>query len=219
MSLLTDLASNLAERFLSPIINAVKSWLGPFGKLVDKISEFFTKAKTVIPDLISLGELIGSEINEWKNFKEAVPYRTGVINLPRAVQKTQELIDQIKAAWAAIVDLAREARAAFRGGQDIEPEDVAADLETDTAEGLVKLFPKLAKVGEKLLAGLAVVLDLLDKVETFQTDFREIVESAKAIREEVETGSTIFLSQKNPRRIVGLREGGSMKIRVGNLHS
>jgi len=46
-----------------------------------------------------------------------------------------------------------------------------------------------------------------------------LVNEAKAIREEIESLESLFLSQSNSRRTVHLKGGGSMRIRVGNLHS
>jgi hypothetical protein len=84
---------------------------------------------------------------------------------------------------------------------------------------LLEKFPRLAKGLEKVLGFVALLADALESISSGIDDLQAILDTITAIREEVETGSTVFLQQKNSRKSLALRDGGSIKIRVGNLHS
>jgi len=206
----------------TPILNALKRALGPFGKLFDLVSQTFTGFKASFTKGLELSVEIISEIHEWRNFREQINVRTGVVNLPKAIEQTEALLEQIRLAWDSIVDLAKELQKQAQGQQESpteEAEQALKDIEGSGIRGLLEKFPKLAKGLEKLLGFLAIVVGALESIQKAIDDLKNIVDAIKGIREEIETGSTIFLQQKNPRRIVQLTEGGSIKIRVGNLHS
>ena len=206
----------------NPILNAIKRALGPFGKLFDLIGRFFTSFRDTFNKSLNLALEIKSEINEWRNFREAIPVRTGVISLPAAIDQTERLLDQIRAAWEAIVDLAREIRKQAQGQQESpteEAEQAVKDIEGSGIRGLLEKFPKLAKGLERVLGFLAIAVGVIESIQKSIDDLSDIVDAIRAIREEIETGSTIFLQQKNQRKIVTLKDGTKMKIRLGNLHS
>ena len=206
----------------NPILNALKKALGPFGKLFDLVGKTFSGFRDSFNTGIELANEVRTEINEWRNFREAVPVRTGVVSLPAAIDHTEQLLDQIKAAWDSIVDLAKELQKQARGQQESpteEAEQALKDIEGSGIKGILEKFPKLARGLEKLLGFLAVIVGALESIQKAITDLKNIVDAIKGIREEIETGSTIFLQQKNQRRTVRLDDGTSMKIRVGNLHT
>jgi hypothetical protein len=215
--------SDFFSPLLNPIIDAIKSALSPFTKFFDLLSNFWTHFTGALSKARELGATIYSEVIAWKNFKEDIAFRTGVINLPKAIEKTRELIDQLIAAWHAIVDLVHSIKenldAAGEDDPAVEAKAAVEDIEASGFKSLLTQFPKLAKGLEKLSVAVATVAQIAENVENLIDDLTEIVDAAVAIREEVEHGATIFLQQKNPRKTVHLDEGGSMKIRVGNLHS
>jgi hypothetical protein len=217
------LLQDAIDRFLAPILARVKVALGPFGKLIDFVQHFFDRIKQIIPKGRQLSGEIFTEVVEWKRFKEAIPFRTGVISLPAAISQTQDLIDQLVAAWHAVLGLARKLRdKALRGGEGDpvqEAEEAFADIEKSGVQGILERFPRLAKGFEKILAWLAIVITILDDLIEVTDDLLSIVAACRAIREEVETGSTVFLSQKNKRRTVTTTDGEKLVLRVGNLHS
>ena len=206
----------------NPILNAIKRALGPFGKLFDLIGRFFTGFRDSFKKAVDLAFEIKNEISEWQNFREAIPVRTGVISLPKAIDQTEKLFEQIRAAWQAIVDLAKEIQKQASGQQESpteEAEQAVKDIEGSGVRGLLEKFPKLAKGLERVLGFLAIAVGVIESIQKAIDDITAIVDAIKGIREEIETGSTIFLSQKNPRKTVKLEDGSSFKIRVGNLHS
>jgi hypothetical protein len=214
--------SDFFSPLLTPIVDAIKSALGPFGKLFDLITNFWTHFTGSLSKARELGSTIYSEVIAWKNFKEDINFRTGVINLPKAIEKTREFIDQLIAAWHAVVDLVHSIKenldAAGEDDPAVEAKAAVEDIEASGFKSLLTQFPKLAKGLEKLSVAVAALAQIAENVENLIDDLTEIVDACVAIREEVEHASTIFLQQKNPRRSVKLEEGGSIKIRVGNLH-
>ena len=207
----------------NPILAVIQRALGPFGRLFGLVKNFFTSIGTAVSKSKATGALIYGEIQAWKQFQEAIPYRTGVVNIPAAVDATRDLLDEVINGWHSVVDLvaaSREALAQSGGGSAAEEaEQAIADIEESGLKGLLTKFPGLAKAGEKLIGAIGLVLDLINVFERFVDDLNGIVVAAKDIREEVESASTIFLQQKNPRKKVKLAEGGSINIRLGSLHS
>lgn len=216
------LLGDLEQRFLQPILDRIKAALGPFGKLFDLLTHLWTKLNDAFQKGTSLSIGIRDEISAWRNFKEAVPVRTGVINLPKAIDKSQELIDQVRAAWNSIVDLAKQLREQVQGEAGKNPaeeaEQAMSDIESSGIKNFLQRFPKLAKGLEKVLGFLAILVGALESIIAAIDDLTQILATVKGLREEIETGSTIFLQQKNARKTVKLDDGSSMKIRVGNLH-
>lgn len=214
---------DLVGRLLGPLIDKIKAALGPFGRVFDLVTNLWHGITGSIEKGKELTDEIITEVGEWRNFKEAIPVRTGVINLPKAIEKSEDLLGQIRASWDSIKDLATQIRDQLRGQQGDPAEEAAnAIKDLEQARGITDLlerFPRLARGLEKLLGFLAIVVGTLTAIQSAIDDLKQIVDTIKGIREEIETGDTIFLSHKNPRRTVQLVGGGSMKIRVGNLHS
>lgn len=216
------LLQQLEDRFLQPILDKIKAALGPFGKAIDLISKFFHGFKDSIDKGNELAGEIITEIHEWRNFRENIGVKHRVISIPKAIDQTQQLLDQIKAAWNAVVDLAKQIQKQAKGQTEDPTEEATQavdDIENSGVKTLLEKFPKLAKGLEKLLGFLAIAVGILDTLQASIDDLKAIVDAIKGIREEIETGSTIFLKQTNPRKTLKLEDGSSIKIRVGNLHS
>jgi hypothetical protein len=215
------LLDDIISRLIQPILDKVKRWLGPFGKLIDHVIEGYKHLLNIGKTLVDLRDEIVGEIKAWQSFKEDIHFRTRVISLPIAVEQTRNFIEGFATAWHAIIDLFKDIQRTIKGAP--EPEDLAKDVESavsspDSAEGLAKLFPKLAKLGERVLGAVLIIVQGLEGLSDALDDFKKIVDQAKAVREEIETGATVFLKQSNRRKTVRLDDGTTMKIRVGKLH-
>jgi phage-related minor tail protein len=204
----------------NPLLAAIKRALGPFGKLFDLLSKFWTRITRLWTNLNKLVTSITTEIQEWKRFKEDIRYRTRVISIPAAVEKTRAFIEQIVAARDAIFDLWDILKSKFEGTANPteEAEQAIKDIEASGLHDILSKFPRLLKGAEKVLGFISIVADALESILDAIDDLQRIVDVLKSIREEVEHGSTVFLSQSNKRRTLKLADGGSIKIRVGNLH-
>jgi phage-related minor tail protein len=205
----------------NPLLDAVKRALGPFGKLFDLIGKFWTNLTSLGSRVQRLYLSILAEIQAWRTFKEDISFRTRVINVKSAIEKTGEFIDQFKAAWSAVKDLVQNLKGKFETAGDPVGDAKAAvdDIEASGFKGILEKFPKLAKGLEKVLGFVALLADALESISSGIDDLQAILDTITALREEIETGSTVFLQQKNARRYVKLKDGGSIKIRVGNLHA
>ena len=205
----------------NPLLDAVKRALGPFGKLFDLIGQFWTNLTTLGARVQKLFNSILAEIQAWRTFKESISFRTRVINVKSAFDKTQEFIDQFKAAWLAIKDLVQNLKGKFQTAGDPVGDAKAAidDIEASGFKGILQKFPRLAKGLEKVLGFVALLADALESISSGIDDLQTILDTISALREEIETGSTVFLQQKNARKLVKLKDGSTMKIRLGNLHS
>lgn len=207
----------------NPLLNAIKRALGPFGKLWDIITRFWTAVTTVIPKAQALASLIIGEVTAWKQFKEAIPFRTGVINVKSAVEGTKDLAQELIDAWHAVVELVQTVKSKVTdltgGDPSAAARSAVEEIENSSFRDIISKFPRLVRGLEKILAWVGLVAEVLEDFITFVDDLTTIVNALVDLRNEIETGSTVFLQQKNARRTVQLKKGGSIKIRVGNLHS
>lgn len=210
------------ERLLGPIIHRVLQWLGPFGDLLRRIVDSYASIRTIFDRAQKFVSSVISEGQEWNRFRANFAWRTRVINLKIAYEQTSALVQQILGVWSSIKDLIKDAQQQIKGAP--EPEELATDIAEGVSldegvSGLAKLFPKLARLGTKILGVVTILLNAAEGISRAIDDLQQIVDAVTALRQELEFGSTIFLSQKNPRRTIKLADGGSMKIRLGNLHS
>jgi hypothetical protein len=217
-----SIIGDLLLRLVQPLLDALKKALGPFGKLFDIVTRFWDRLSHCWENGTAFWRLVFDEINAWKTFKEAIPVKYGVISVPAAVGHTRELVDQIKAAWAAIKDAIAAIKALNpkdQGDPAQEAREAIDDIEKSGFKTLIEKFPKLAKGAESALTWLLIVVQILESFLDLIDDLTTIVEATQSVREEIETGSTIFLKQSNRRRTVTLEDGTKMKIRIGNLHT
>jgi hypothetical protein len=216
------LIDDLLNRLLRPIIERIKRWLGPFGHLIDEVISGYGHVLTFIDRGKDLIQSVIDEVHAWTTFREHFAWRTRVINLRIAHDATVDLIDQVKQAGASIRDLWLDLQRTIKGSP--EPEELTKEAEAaleapEGVEGLARLFPRLAKFGEKLLGGVLIIVQGLEGLSDAIDDLQQIVDTVTSLREELETGSTIFLSQSNKRKTVKTVDGEVLKLRVGKLHS
>ncbi len=214
------LGADILNRLLEPILNRLKQAFAPFGKLVEFVTRFkdaVFSLGTRVHDLISL---VQSEVQEWRNFRQNVAFRTKVVSLPAALDHIQEFSQMIAAAWQAVLDLVKQLRSKFEttGNPTEEAEQAIADIEESGFKTIIEKFPKLFKGFEKVLGFVAIVLDAVETISGAVDDLTTIVHALQAIREDVESGGPLFLSQSNARRTETLADGTKIKIRLGNLH-
>jgi len=181
----------------------------------------------VIPATIDLVKSVASEVSEWKNFKENISFTGGVINLQSVKDRIQQLIDEALKAWHSLVDL-------FTGGfkrvagKPFEDAQAAAEELESLFEGfgklglsdfLAEIGPKLEKAGGKLFEVLAIVQAVAEELLHVVNDLQSLVDFARDVRQTFESGEGLFLKQTNKRKTLRLESGGSIKIRLGKLHS
>jgi archaellum component FlaC len=208
-------------RLIQPLLDKLKEALGPLGKMFDLLGKFWTNLTSLGGKIQALINLILSEIDAWKNFKESITFRTRVISIPAAIQHIEEFKDQIIAAWNSVKDLVQQIKGKFQttGNPTEEAEQAVEDIESSGFKTILEKFPKLAKGLEKVLGFVAILVDALETIIATVDDLTAIVNALKAIRIEVMTADAIFLKNSNPRKTLKLEDGSSIKIRVGNLHS
>jgi len=220
------LIQQLEETLLNKLTALFQPVITPLEHLWNILKSFFTAVIQVVPETIALVQLVRSEVFEWKNFRESINFKAGVINVQSVQDRIQQLIDELVAGWHALVHL-------FTDGFKItvkplsDAEEAAAEL-ADLFEGLgkfglkdflTKIGPKLEKAGGKILEVLAIIQAVAEELLKVVRELHDIVQAVKDVRETFETGEGLFLSQKNRRRLVTLDDGSTMKIRVGNLHT
>lgn len=212
----------LLDSLLSPIFSAINRWLGPLRRLWEKIIQAKDHLLNIGNSTQHLVLTVKNEIEAWRTFKENPRWRSRVVNLPTAFDKTKELIAGIPASWRAIVDLFKLLRDKIDSAGDpkAEADEFAEDLKSgEGISGLLKRVPRIAKGLERTFGFISLAVDALESIANAIDDIQTIVDETARIRGEIESLDTIFLSQSNKRRTEKLADGSSIKIRVGNLHS
>jgi len=188
--------------------------------LVSKVTDGVRHISTIFERLDKLFNSVRAEITAWRNFREDIKFKSRVINVPKAYEGITDFIQQLKDSANAVRDLVSKFKEKIGQESPVEEaEAVESDLESGGAESLVKQFPKLAKGLERLAGVVTIVVDALGTISDAVDDIQQIVDEITRIREEIESADSIFLQQKNQRRAVPLREGGSTSWRIGSLHS
>ncbi len=201
------------------IFDAIKRFLGPFGKLLDQVKQLYDHIVGILDAAEKLKESILSEVTAWRNFKQDIRLRQRVVQVESAIQKTRDLIEGIPAAWRSIQDLIKQFKTQLQADNPVE--DAAAEVEDVESSGLKSLlekFPKLARILEKALGVGAILLQAAEAIANGIADVQQIVDELKALRLEVERLDTIFLQQANKRKRLKLADGKMIRIRLGKLH-
>ena len=211
----------LADFFnLSGILQRIKAFFGPFGKLFDSLKQSYDKLINIFDAAHKLTNSVVSEVAAWRHFKQDIRFAQRVVQLESAVQKTRDLIEGIPAAWRAIVDIVKQFKESLT--QETNPiedaEAASADIESGGVKTLLERFPRLAKGLEKVLGALALVLQALESIASVIADLQTVVDEITRLRLEIEKLDTIFLSQSNKRKSLKLANGKSIRIRIGHLH-
>jgi hypothetical protein len=167
--------------------------------LAKKIIEHFTGVFQAGVDLFNSAQ---SEFEAWKHFKEDVRFKQRVIVVEQALKKVKDFTDELISAWKEILSLIKNA------GIKLETGGAAEIAEAATGIGL-----PIAIVN-----AIVLVVEVLDTVRNLIDTAQNIVNVIKDVREFLQ-GDFLFLQQKNTRKVLKLESGGSIKIRVGNLHS
>jgi hypothetical protein len=225
MGLIQDIENRLLDllsRLFQPII-------GPLMRLWGILKGFFTAVIDVIPETIDLVKLVYSEVLEWKNFRENLRFKGGVINLQSVRTKIEDLISEAITAWHSLVDLFTSG---FRN-ITVRPIEEATDALTDVIDAfgslerlglkawLERIGPTLEKAGGKVFEVLAVIQAVAEELLKVVRELKSIVQFTKDVRLFAEEGDGIFLSQSNKRRKIKVADvsgGGEINIRLGNLH-
>jgi len=208
----------------SGILDAIKRFLGPVGKLLDEVQKGYDKTVHIFDAADKLRESVVTELSAWKNFKQDIRFSQRVVNLETAIQKTRDLVEGIPASWHAILDIIKQVKENFRSAREgaAAAEEAAADVEEVEAGGITKLlakFPRVARALEKTLGAVALVVQGLEQVVQVIDDLQTIVDEIRRIRLEIEKLDTIFLQQNNKRKTLRLSNGQTIRVRVGNLHN
>jgi hypothetical protein len=209
----------LFDSLLNQLLAKLKVFLGPLGKVWDKLVEAWTHITHIASDSAKLITTITSEVSAWKNFKQDIRFKQRVVNLESAYQKTRDLITGAVDAWHAVLDLAKQFKEDLFTEQAPEAGELLADVEEGGTKTIVDLFPKLGKAAEKILGVLGALVVALEQAVNLIADLQTIVDELKRIRLEIEKLDTIFLQQDNKRKYLKLANGKTIKIRLGKLHS
>ena len=206
---LAGIAESLLRRILGPTLS----------RLIDQIKHFGTQLKDVFTNVQKLIDSVKAEVEGWRTFREHPDVKHRVINIPKAYEKTRDLIVGVADSWHAALDIVKQFKEKLTTSTAVEDTEAAvSDAEEGGLSSILKQFPKFAKIFEKVLGIFTLIIDALESILSVIDDLQTIVDEMKRVREEIESADSIFLGQKNPRKVLKLKDGGSIRIRVGSLH-
>jgi len=207
-------------QFINDILNKLFDLLpAPIKTIVSKIVAGVTEITTLFERIDELIQSVKSEIEAWKKFRINPKFKSRVVNIPAAYDRTKSFFESFPATWASFQDLIKQFRDKLNVENPVaEAEEAAAGVEESGAASILDRFPKLVKGLEKLAGVVTLVVDAIVTVSNALDDVQAIVDEVTSVREEIEDLETLFLSQSNPRETVKLAGGGSARFRVGNLH-
>ena len=187
---------------LDQLFNYILNKFPALRQLLDlgqKIIEHFTG---VFQAGVNLFNSAQSEFESWKHFKEDIRFKQRVIVVEQALKKVKQFTDELISAWKEILSLIKSA------GVKLETGGAAEIAEAATGIGL-----PIAIVN-----AIVIVVEVLDTIRNLIDTAQDIVNVIASVREFLQ-GDFLFLQQRNRRQVLKLESGGSIKIRVGNLHS
>ena len=185
-------------------LEGIKKIVGDVVTVIADFKNTFTKITGVVDSVTHLFQSVKDEIAAFKNFKQDLRFKSRVVNLESAIQKTRDLILGIPASWRAVLDLISQIKSTIQ--KDIVAEEGAAILAVETA-GL-----------SEVVVGLTIIYQVASTVEHVIADFQTIVDEITRFRKEIEKLDTIFLSQSNKRKRLKLENGKTIRVRIGELH-
>src|SRR6266576_1066961 len=171
------------------------AFIGDILEILTGLTGIFDDVDHLIDNTIKLTANIRGEIDALKKFKAEPKWKTRVINVPAAIQKSKDFVvqvsEEIHTAFKQFVDDVKAIRAITpphpRGGGGVNP--------------ILKLIGDL----RLFITSLNNAVLALEK----------FVEAIAAIQKEIETLDTLFLGQENQRKRLS---GAHPFIRVGKLH-
>ena len=207
-------------QFINDLLNKLFDLLpAPIKTIVSKVVAGVTEITTLFDRINELVESVKSEIEAWKKFRINPRFKSRVVNIPAAYERTKDFFESFPATWASFQDLIKQFREKLNIENPVaEAEEAAAGVEESGAASILDRFPKLVRGLEKLAGVVTLVVDAIVTISNALDDVQAIVDEITSVREEIENLETLFLSQSNPRRTEKLAGGGSVKFRVGNLH-
>jgi hypothetical protein len=198
--------------------------VGPVSTLIVSIKQTINTAIHIFDVMQEIVDNVVDTYNEIKNFDINPNWKVRALSAPEAIDNVKDLIKVPTKLFIAVKDLVSRVKNSVNTFSNPAAEAEAAMAEAGGLEsGLLRLLPRLANlIGKALarllaLAGLIVqvVLDVDNAIADIATISRELKTTVQSLNKL----DVVFLKQSNSRRTVKLLDGGSMRIRVGKLHS
>lgn len=206
---LIDLIETRLLTLLEPVLKPIRPLIKIFTVLRDNTIGIFDAGSDLLKE-------IESEYDQIRHFSARPEWKNRVISVPAVIQHVEDLTQIPSQVVAAFKDLIQNLR---------QKVDTTA-FETDELEGIEdlrgiirRLGARFAAVLERILGILTLVVDSLVTIRSTIDDLKTIVDAVRTVRENLEHLDGLFLTQKNPRKLLRTQDGEAFRIRVGSLHT
>ena len=176
--------------------------LGIVGSVISALDKQFLGFSDVVDALVEASGKAKQQLHDFEHFDFNPKFATSVISIPKAIEGVNDLWDTIRnRLLEKFTTIVAETEGVIQG---------------------LRHLPARAP-GEPIIQHTALVLSIIhaynEELAKLITDILDFTQTIDDIKHRIETLDDLFLSQKNPRKVVKLADGETVKIRVGNLHS
>src|SRR4029077_9908596 len=126
-----------------------------------------------------------AEVQAIKNFKEDLRFKQRVVNVERAITKVRDLIQGLFDAWRGVISLIKNLSLKLETGGAAEVAEAATGIGLPVA----------------VVNGIVIIIEVLDTIRNVIDSFQSIIDEITRVREFIESGDTIFLQQRNKRKV------------------
>jgi len=186
------------QTVFSAIGHFFTSYFSAAERIASSIDSICSKVEALVKN-------VETEVQAVKDFKFDPKWKSRVINVPTAIDKTREFFLDTPAELKDLFkSLAEDLRNLVAGLKDRAGEIGGVDVQGTSGSGLIKV-----------VVWLEVLQEIFDRIEAFIDSLQVIVDDIKKIIHFFETLDTIFLQQGNPR----VRLKKTISARQGKLHA
>jgi hypothetical protein len=198
--------------------------VGPASRLMTSIRQTIDTAVHIFDVMKQIVDNIVQTYEEIKDFEIKPNWKIRVLSAPEAIDNVKELAKVPTRIFIAVRDLVTRVKDSISAFKSPAAEAEAVVAEAGSVEGFaLRLFPRLASlVGKfitRILAIAGLIVQLVIDVDNAIADIKTITDGLRETVQSLNRLNVVFLKQTNPRKTVTLKDGSTMKIRVGHLHS
>ena len=176
------------------------SLFGDITNIILGVSGILSQLDALVLDSRTLSENVRSEVRKIKAFKFDPKWKNRVINVPKAIDQTRDLVAEISSSVSDGLHAFKSNVQAIRGA-------VAAIGELKPEKGGGGVL--------KVLQDITDIKNFVGEVDALIKSLASFVDVLRKVTDELSSAETLFLQQGNSRKVVSEKS----TIRIGNLHS
>jgi hypothetical protein len=196
-----SLVSGIAAKIEAAIAALLKPLISQFADTIKVVTHIYDYTLGIVDDGTKLFDSITNEIDQITHFKFVAQWKNRVISVPKVFDNIQQLIAIPGKIVEAIKNLIADIGTKFKGA--------------GAAEAVEEVIPGVGQV----IGVVTIISQVLVTIKDALAQLQTVVDAITTVRKDITNLDVLFLPNQNPRKNLELADGGSIKIRVGKLHS